>query len=207
MMRQDRSFVETTESAGPIIVLNGPSSAGKTSLARALLETLDPPWAHISIDQFEGMARQRFRLPGAQHFYDECLIPVMHYSAAKFADASVGVILDTLITRPEWLRDAARQLGDYRVYLVGVHCDLHELRRREKERGDRGTGRAEAQVPIVHRLVQSYGGYDLDVDTSQTTPHDCARVLKQFLDAGAVPTALSRIRQALDSAPAQDAAL
>ena len=198
--------MESTGSAGTIIILNGPSSAGKTSLAQALLDTLEPPYAHMSIDQFESMARQRFWLPGAQRFYAECLIPVMHYSARRFATAGVGVILDTLITQPEWLRDASRQLGDYRAYLIGVHCDLHELRRRETERNDRGTGRAVAQVPIVHPLVQQYGGYDLDIDTSRTNPHDCARVIKQFLDAGAAPTTLSRIRQAHNSLPAPDAA-
>jgi chloramphenicol 3-O phosphotransferase len=160
----------------------------------------------VSIDHFEGMARQRFRLPGAQRFYDECLISLTHYGAAQFAAAGVGVVVDTVIARPGWLRDAARQLSPYRAFVVGVHCDLHELRRRERERGDRGTGRAEAQVPLVHPLVRTYGGYDLEVDTNHATPADCVRVIRRFLDTGAAPTALSRIRRVLDPVPVTDAA-
>jgi chloramphenicol 3-O phosphotransferase len=42
--------VETSVAANDIIYLNGPSSAGKTTLARALQERLPEPYLYLSID-------------------------------------------------------------------------------------------------------------------------------------------------------------
>ena len=42
---------------GTILFLNGTSSAGKTTLSRALQELLDEPYQHIALDQFrDGVA-------------------------------------------------------------------------------------------------------------------------------------------------------
>jgi chloramphenicol 3-O phosphotransferase len=38
-----------------IIFLNGCSSAGKTSISKAIQELSDTPWLHIGIDTFIGM--------------------------------------------------------------------------------------------------------------------------------------------------------
>jgi len=47
--------------AGKIILLNGSSSAGKTTLARALQQKLDEPWQHIALDQFRNGMSGRYR--------------------------------------------------------------------------------------------------------------------------------------------------
>jgi chloramphenicol 3-O phosphotransferase len=39
-------------SAGTIVLLNGTSSAGKTSIARALQDIMDEPWLHTGIDEY-----------------------------------------------------------------------------------------------------------------------------------------------------------
>jgi len=38
-----------------VIYLNGPSSSGKTELAKALQEALDKPFLHVGIDKVIGM--------------------------------------------------------------------------------------------------------------------------------------------------------
>jgi chloramphenicol 3-O phosphotransferase len=40
-----------------VILLNGASSSGKTSIARSLLDLLDGSWFHLSIDAFHAMRR------------------------------------------------------------------------------------------------------------------------------------------------------
>ena len=37
---------------GKIILLNGPSSAGKTTIARAIQQLIDEPFWHVASDQF-----------------------------------------------------------------------------------------------------------------------------------------------------------
>lgn len=50
------------------------------------------------------------------------------------------------------------------MFLVGVHCAVDELERRERLRGDRriGEGRGHVEVNGIHNL----GPYDLEVDTT-----------------------------------------
>ena len=59
--------------AGRIILLNGSSSAGKTTLAITLQQLLPDPWHHIALDQFRDGLGGRYRwlnsppgTPGAQ---------------------------------------------------------------------------------------------------------------------------------------------
>jgi chloramphenicol 3-O phosphotransferase len=170
---------------GTIVLLNGVSSAGKTSLARALLEVLDDPYSHVSIDAFEAMVRRRLALPGAHEFATACLMPVM-YASAAFATAGVGVVVDTVLADPAWLNDAVRRFAPFRVLFVGVRCALPELQRRERARRDRRIGLAESQLALVH----AHGPYDLDVDTTTATPEACALRVTAYLGAGAEPMAL-----------------
>jgi chloramphenicol 3-O phosphotransferase len=72
--------------------------------------------------------------------------------------------------------------------LVGVRCDLAELQRREKARGDRGVGQALWQHERVHAL----GPYDLEVDTTATPPEACAEAILQALAARTRPNVLAR---------------
>ncbi len=47
--------------AGRIILLNGSSSAGKTTLAITLQQLLPDPWHHIALDQFRDGMGGRYR--------------------------------------------------------------------------------------------------------------------------------------------------
>ncbi len=177
-----------------IVYLNGPSSAGKSTLARALVAAMEDPWCLVSMDTFEGMAARRFALPGAQGFYDDCLVPLIHHAAASFGDAGLGVVVEAVLGSPQWLHDAAHRLAAHRVFLVAVRCDLEELRRRERERGNRTVGVAERQHGYVHAVVDDRCGYDFEVDTTHATADECAGRIKGYLAAAPEPTALARLR-------------
>jgi len=178
-----------------VVYLNGVSSAGKSTLARALVGLMKEPYCLVSMDQFEGMAARRFPLPGADQFYDDCLVPLIHHAAASFARARLGVVLDVVVTKGEWLRDAARSLDGHRVFLIGVRCDVDELRRRERERGNRRIGVAERQLAYVHKAVEELCGYDFEVDTTHMAAEECAQLIGRHLADGEAPRAFARVRQ------------
>jgi chloramphenicol 3-O phosphotransferase len=46
--------------SGRIILLNGTSSSGKSSVARALQEVLSEPYLHLGIDTFIAMLPSRY---------------------------------------------------------------------------------------------------------------------------------------------------
>ncbi|MEU2587009.1 hypothetical protein ABZ612_29510 [Streptomyces avermitilis] len=89
------------------------------------------------------------------------------------------------------------------VRLVGVHCPLPELERRESERGDRQPGLAAIQYGEVH----SHELHDLDIDSSLHTPSlhtpaECALRIRDFLLDRPRPTASERCHVGTHRAPA-----
>jgi chloramphenicol 3-O-phosphotransferase len=62
-------------------------------------------------------------------------------------------IIEHIIEFRAWREDLARLLEGHDVFLVGVHCDLAEVDRRGRDRGDRriGEGRARTGVPAGWR--------------------------------------------------------
>ncbi len=154
-----------------VILLNGTSSAGKSSTARALQRRAGIPLYHVSLDTFTDMflwdaitdlaERQRCHTIGVDNF---------HRTLALFAAGSFGMVVDHLILGPEW-NDATRAaLAGRRVHFIGVHCPLPILLAREGARPDRRAGLAERQLAHVHRNQT----YDFEVDTSPATPEECA---------------------------------
>ena len=160
---------EVRPSVGAIIMLNGASSSGKSTLARGLQTVLADPFLHLSSDQLvDGGALPNrrnesapFGWPGTMRtrFFDG-----FHRCIPAMAAAGNNLVVDHIIEYPEW-RDQLRQLLEgLGVFLVGVHCDLDELDRREEARGDRriGEGRTHVEADGIH----GFGAYDLEIDTT-----------------------------------------
>jgi chloramphenicol 3-O phosphotransferase len=179
-----------------IILLNGISSAGKTSIAQALQRTLNEPYLQVSIDAFEDMLPGRSQ--AGEQFTWEDLFPKLlagfHRSIAVLAGAGSNVIVDhVMVYREGWastLADCMEALEPFAVYFVGVRCSLEEAMRREQARGDRFIGTAERQFPRVHR----HALYDIEVDTTRTSAEVCAEHIRAFVSSHN-PTAFARLRQ------------
>ncbi|ROR35369.1 chloramphenicol phosphotransferase CPT [Kitasatospora cineracea] len=190
-----------------VIVLNGGSSSGKSSLARALQEQLPRPWLAFSIDDLVDALPPALReatpepVPGAGTGIDtgtgigfapdgtvsvgagfRALEAAWIAGIAATARAGAPVIVDDVFlsgpaSQQRW-REALRGLD---VLWVAVHCDPAEAAARERARGDRTTGMAADQAARVHRGVH----YDLAVDTTHTPPATCARTIAAHLAATA----------------------
>ena len=159
-----------------IILLNGASSSGKSTLGRALRAELGAPFLYVSSDQFvdSGM------LPEPRGPWWPRLRPRFfagfHRCLPALAGAGNDLVVEHVIERQEWRDELAGLLGGFDVFLVGVHCDLAEIDRRELARGDRrpGEGRAHVEEDGIH----TFGPYDLEVDTTAgVTPELVGAVL------------------------------
>jgi len=200
---------------GQIILLNGTSSAGKSTLAKQLQEILSQPYLHTGIDHFLGAAPwSRLFIYGdstAQTdaegwflpFQDGALVsaprlgPVayqwldgMYASFATLAASGINLIVDDVIYDPQVLRSAVTHLADLPVLFVGLHCPVAEAMRREQARGDRAPGGA----AIFHRLVHNHGVYDLELDTTQLSLAECAGQIQMALQCQRPQTALAQLR-------------
>lgn len=177
------------QTTGQIIFLNGTSSSGKSSIARELLRTLDTAHYYLPVDAFNAMRSQR---PMTDDELDEVLDRLahgFHRAVAGMAAAGNNVVVDHVLREPSWLLECLDLFGGDVVF-VGVHCPLPELQRRERERGDRRIGRAEYHFHRVHQ----HGLYDVEVDTSTSSPHDCAAQIKDFLARPVGSRAFDRLR-------------
>ncbi len=165
---------------GVILMLNGVSSAGKTTLARALQARMPQPWYLMGNDVFFDMLPEKFckdDWPEA-----ECqALEMMARTARLFSETGRSVILDTVYLSCmkrdcfSLLRD---MLVDFPLYIVHVVCPEEEIARRERARGDRQLGQGAWQLS---RLLPRTG-YDLTVDTFAQTPEENAEVIVRFLD-------------------------
>ncbi|HEX8036841.1 MAG TPA: hypothetical protein VF510_23490 [Ktedonobacterales bacterium] len=182
--------------ASTIILLNGISSAGKTSISKVLQQTMNEPYLQVSIDAFEDMLPNRYQEAGAFAWGElfPKLLAGFHRSIAALAGAGTNLIVDhVMVYREGWastLADCVTVLEPFQVYFVGVRCSLEEAKRREQARGDRFIGTVERQFPRVHR----HNLYDLEVDTTLTSPEVCAEQIRAFVGSHA-PTAFAHLRQ------------
>ncbi len=177
-----------------IILLNGTSSSGKSSLAKALQARLESPYLHVCIDSFEEMMPARNGRGGefASHAVFNKMLTGFHHSLRALAQCGNNLIVDHVLVQGEepanWLPECLTLLADFDVFFVGVHCPLEELERRERERGDRPTGLAEWQYPRMHRQV----AYDFEVNTLVHSTDECAAqiltALSQPLKGGLAAT-------------------
>lgn len=167
--------------ATQVIVLNGGSSSGKTTIARALQDILPATWLAYSIDDLiDAMPRTG----GDIVFHDDGSMDVgpgfravegaWMRGLAATARAGTPVIVDDVFLGGAASQERWRAAFEgLRVLWVGVYCDAGTAEAREASRGDRPVGMARIQAVIAHEGVR----YDVTVDSATHTPEECARTI------------------------------
>jgi chloramphenicol 3-O phosphotransferase len=166
-----------------VIVLNGGSSSGKSTIARWLQAILPDPWLTFGTDTLVDA------MPGSGTDIDfatdgevivgedfRTLEAAWIEGVAAMSRAGARIIVDEVFlggatSQHRW----QRALGGLAVLWVAVRCDRAVAARREAARGDRIPGMAAHQANLVHRGVH----YDLEVDTTHTEPEACAREIAE----------------------------
>jgi chloramphenicol 3-O phosphotransferase len=160
-----------------IILLNGPSSAGKSTLGRELQALYEGEACYLfySVDFFLLMCPERMQTDKDYWLQEEKkIIEGFHRAVAGYLAAGNRIILDHVLLKKEWVESFDHLFTPESVLRVGLTCPLEILKQREKERKDRPHGMAETQHKIVHEHIK----YDLLIDTSILTPHEAALKIK-----------------------------
>jgi chloramphenicol 3-O phosphotransferase len=183
---------------GKIILIDGTSSSGKTSIVHALQERLDEPYLESGLDKFIWMMPKHyldrplwedvFGLADKAGEAGQILVHGMHQSIAALSKAGVNVLADHVLIEIAWVQECVELFADSPAYLLGVQCPLDVLEQREAARKNRTLGQAKLQFPIIHTYVL----YDLEVDTSKSTPEECAQSI--ILRMQNPPDALKRLK-------------
>lgn len=190
---------------GSIILLNGTSSAGKTSLSKELQNIFEEEYCCLSLDEFSVQINQAYlrlfpffeneqpeTLKIGQDIINKPKLTLLHTSIKALSAIGKNVIVDHVLFTRGLLEECVRILEGYPVVFVGVHCPLHELERREAARGNRKIGLAKSQLDIVHHNVV----YDVNVNTYEMDLHQCAKQIVSFVKSSE-PTAFNQLLKSL----------
>ena len=177
---------------GKIILINGPSSSGKTTLALALQKQLDLPFIRFSFDLF--LDHKAFPLEQIKvgRFSWEQMRPSvfrgLHQCLPALATAGNNIIFDHIIETKGWLFEPVSLISDLDVFFVGVHCSLQELEQREFQRGDRRPGEASEDFETVH----SISTYDLEINSEHPLEENVTLLIKAWKERKR-PSALDKM--------------
>lgn len=186
-----------------IIYLNGPSSSGKTALAKALQNAFEDPFLHVSFDKIISWMPEKFNnweggeAPLGFSWklskdasgnlmqelqtgpYAERIIETFKDVVLMLANMGHRLIIDDVAFGKQEVDQWKVKLKDFRVLWVGVNAPLHVLEQREKDRGNRILGSARGQFHKVHSDVE----YDIEIDTHQLILSKCVDRIKSSVNA------------------------
>jgi chloramphenicol 3-O phosphotransferase len=171
----------TATQPGKLILLNGPSSAGKSTLCAAIQAAAPVPFVQFSLDFF--LFKTDF-LPKRRDAGAAFSWPAMRPQVfAGFINclpalltAGNNLVVEFIIETGEQYRALTQSLHGLDVFLVGLHCPPEELERRERERGDRRIGDALRDLETVH----SFTRYDFEVDSSLSASDNAERIVRAW---------------------------
>lgn len=199
---------------GQIVVLNGASRAGKTTIAQEIQKTLPGIWMNLGMDNHIAATPPSHRpgvglRPGVTQVPMELedTVPVLYAalydSVAAHARHGLNVVMDTKhhdsFSKPrDILRDCARRLEGLPVLFVGVRCpvDLIWSRRGETWGHTRATAPDDvvAAVELSQSVCHQHGvDYDVELDTSVLTPAECVEVIRACLANPPAPSAFEKL--------------
>lgn len=197
---------------GTIVLLNGAPRSGKSSIARAVQETLDGTWINFGVDA--AMAMQPAALqpgiglrPGGERPDLEPLVAALYGalfdSIAAYARAGVNVVSDLGLhdsySQPLGvLDDAVLRLAGLPVLFVGVTAPLETIMARRNADPRGGFYASGDDVPAPVRLWQdaphAHGTYDLVIDTAEVSPEQAAAQIDGLIQGWPEMTAFERLR-------------
>lgn len=188
---------------GKVIFLNGPSSSGKSTIARALQAKLQEPYLHIGIDKLIEMMPQHLNdWEGSKadegfwwkSAYDAQGHVLQHIQQGPFAqkisqllksvtitilDSGINLIIDEVCVGAHCsMSDWKKTLAEYKVLFVAINASVETLEERENKRGDRIRGSARAQWLDVHTDVT----YDIELDTDELSLDQCINIISSAQD-------------------------
>jgi len=159
---------------GNIIILNGTSSSGKTTLARAFQAKNRDVYLLCTLDMFWDMTPHK--IPAGSHHFPNMKLALIK-SVKALAETGHNVIVDIIFCGNKTYQELNKELKGLNVKIIKVECPIEELNKRELARGDRKIGLASSQFKSVHEGVI----YDLTISTLTSSSERCAKKLIEEL--------------------------
>lgn len=157
-----------------VILLNGPSSAGKSSISRELQKAMcndeENNTIIVSLDDYLIMKADE---PIWEDDVFE-IMPQMCNDIIQALQQGNNIIIDHVITSARIYDSLDTVISECDIVIkVLVKCNIEILRKREIKRGDRYIGSAEASLKYLY----SPNGYDICIDSGEINPVEAASLI------------------------------
>ncbi|MEJ7690868.1 MAG: chloramphenicol phosphotransferase [Nocardioidaceae bacterium] len=189
---------ELATTAGQIVILNGTPRAGKTSIAHAIQGLMPGLWLNLGLEMFKSATPEPYQpglglRPGGERpdleAWVETLYLAMYDSIAAHSRRGVNVVADTThhdhYSAPRHILPKCAQLiRELPVLIVGVRCPVDVIMQRRIAtwgRGYNNDGTIPDPILRWQRDAHVPGIYDVEVDSSVTTPEDAAHLIHGYL--------------------------
>lgn len=198
---------KSAQSYGTIIVLNGPSGSGKSSIQKEFQKLMMPNlWIKVGIDNLFDNVRPEitsenmnfWQSPNPIRWVDtsqdeqgnnvitlsvgtqgEKVAYAMNRAIATYAENGCNVIVDYIAYDQRWLKDLEDKCSRFKTYYVAVQIPLETLEQRESARATSPKGHARSHYFTVYGDKK----YDLTVNSGNNSAAQIALELKNMIDA------------------------
>ncbi|GBF06561.1 hypothetical protein DAERI_090147 [Deinococcus aerius] len=190
-------------SPGRLIVVNGTSSAGKSTFCRALQTRLEEPYLLLGYDLLWMTMPPRYfpfqpqEKEGAWYeTADGAAPPVtglglgpvgrqvvsgLHHAVAGLLTSGNHVLVDVLFLERSWVEEAARLWQPFQPLLITLKPPLEVCEAWEAEREATRAGRPQGLARWAYDRVYAHGEGDLMIDPSRGSPEEGAGDVLEWL--------------------------
>ena len=194
--------IASTKSCGTVIILNGPSAAGKSSIQKEFQYLMMPNlWIKVGIDNLFDKPMPDINLDNLSFWQSpnpirwventqdadnnnvmtlftgqqgEKVAYGMNSAIAEYAGAGCNIIVDYIAYKKEWIDDLRNKLKNIKTYWVKVNIPLAVLEEREVARGTSPKGHARSHYDVVYWDEP----YDLEVNSDTESAVAIAKRMK-----------------------------
>lgn len=198
-------FHKTQKPSGTVIILNGPSTAGKSSIQKEFQSLMMPNlWIKLGIDNLFDKPMPDITLDNLAYWQNEnpirwCTQTIdeqnnplmtlftgdqgdqvaygMNSAIAAYAAAGCNIIVDYIGYKKEWIEDLQNKLKNIKTAWVKVCIPLETLEAREVARATSPKGHARSHYNTVHWDIN----YDFEINSEQQSAVEIAQTIKEKL--------------------------
>jgi chloramphenicol 3-O phosphotransferase len=211
------------QSMSTIIIINGPSSSGKSATTAMLEELYNYTYLKMGVDEYTALllpkkllnyepSQQQPTAEGMQFIrqddqqgpkivlsispYVKRVFFSMPYCVNVLAQKGFNIIVDAGLTNDiEWLATFVRALKGHTVYFIKLKSSLDVLEKRETERkGFQGLARG--QLEVMNHIEKVYPvTFDLELDCEKLNPRQRAEEIRKFIENNPKPHAFKSMLQ------------